>query len=819
MSQTPDTLHAKDLLPQPDESGIEVSPYAGPAGGWGALASTARSMQRAGLARSAITLKDANQAEGFDCPGCAWPDAPEGKLVDFCENGVKAVTAEATPLRLEASFFAQHSLAELRQWTDHQLEAQGRLTQPLRHDAVTGHYQPVSWEEALAGIAAELRALDPMQVAFYCSGRSSNEAAFLWQLLARQFGSPHLPDSSNLCHEPSGMGLKAAIGVGKGTAQLADFEVADAIWVWGQNPGTNHPRMLGVLHEARRRGADIVAINPLKERGLERFADPQSPRDMLGGGGLPMAQVHVPVQIGGDLALIKGLMRCLVSWHETPGHPLHGQALDEAFIAQHTLGYEALRDDLLQEDWALIEQESGLARAEIEALAERYARAGRVLHTWCMGITHHEQAVATVHSLANLALLRGQVGQPGAGLVPVRGHSNVQGDRTQGITSQPPATWLQRLREVCHIEPPTTPGLDAYGVVQGLCAPAPTVRALLSLGGNFGVAAPDALRLLPALSRSRLTVHIATKLNRTHIFPGQAGYVLPCLGRTEADWSVPDHQGQRHLRMVSVEDSMSMVHRSQGRQPPASPLLRSEPDIIAALGAALFPSGAAASQDGHPDAPLPVTPQGPAWPGISQDYARLRDLIEACQDGVFEGFHRFNERLAQPKGFWLPNPAARREWKTASGKAHFHVQAIPTGTAWHQAQARARQEGSRPVLKLMSLRSHDQYNTTVYGLDDRYRGVRGGRRVLFIHPQDAQAQGFAIGDRVDVVSLYGDGQRRQVHDFLLVAFEIPRGCVAGYFPELTPLVAAEARAQGANTPASKAVPIQLLASTAGHDRA
>ena len=765
---------------------VTIRGYDKPAGGWDALSASGHALWQQGLTKGARTLLQANQPSGFDCPGCAWPDPPHGAALEFCENGVKAVAAETTRKRLDDSFFAQYRLTELRQHSDHWLENQGRLTQPLLYDAERDGYISVGWQQAFSMIGECLRGLpNPDQAVFYASGRTSNEAAFLYQLFARQFGTNNLPDSSNLCHEPSGMAMREVLGVGKGTCTLEDFQLAKAIFVIGQNPGTNHPRMLAALRSAHQRGCRIVVFNPLRERGLERFTHPQSVTEMLTGRSETLADYYYQLRIGGDIAALKGMMRCLFEADERTRVTGKAPVIDYAFIEEHTQGFAALRTEVLAESWALIEQESGLTRAQISEAAEVYMQADSTIVTWCMGVTHHEYATSTVQMITNLLLLRGNIGRPGAGAVPVRGHSNVQGDRTMGVTTRPGARFLENLHTEFGFAPPTLPGLDAVQSIKGMLDG--SVRAFIGLGGNFGAAAPDSYRTYAAFSGLGMTVHIATKLNRSHLYPGRLGLILPCLGRTELD--LQDGRAQ----FITVEDSMSMVHASRGSNPPASSELRSEPAIVAGMAHATM--GAASI----------------AWPALGSDYNRIREHIESVQRGVVDGFTDFNRRIHQPRGFRLPNKASQRLWATASGKAEFRMHAIPQDTLIQ----RARDLHGERVLTLMTIRSHDQYNTTVYGLDDRYRGVFGGRNIVFICAEDLLRLGFADGEQVNLRAASLDGIERRVHGFRLVRYNIPQGCLAGYFPELTPLVALELSGRGSNTPTSKAVPVLLERIDAG----
>ena len=741
----------------------QVKTYKGPAGGWGALASSFRHISEQGIVgRGATTLLKANQPDGFDCPGCAWPDKNQHSTFEFCENGVKAVAAEATRRTVPPEFFAQHSIESLAAHDDYFLEAQGRLTHPMFYDGADadgagGHYRPVDWDEAFAIVARHLNALDsPDQALFYTSGRTSNEAAFLYQLFVREFGTNNLPDCSNMCHEPSGVALGEQIGSGKGTVTLDDFHKAEAIFIFGQNPGTNHPRMLGELREASRRGCRIVVFNPLRERGLERFANPQSPVDMLTGGATPIASHYYQPRIGGDLAALKGLMKSVLESGE----------IDQAFIAEHCTGFEALRADVLAEDWTVIELESGLSRTQIEEAAAVYRASNATIACWGMGITQHKHGVATIQTIVNLLLLRGNLGKPGAGACPVRGHSNVQGDRTMGIYEQPSEAFLDKLGRAFDFEPPRKHGHDVVGSIEAMLRG--EARLFFAMGGNFAAASPDTERTAQALRQCELTVHVSTKLNRSHLVHGRQALILPCLGRTEIDVQAGGVQS------VTVEDSMSMVHLSGGINPPVSGSLLSEPAIVARLAAMTLP---------HSRTP---------WLWLIEDYDRIRDKIAE----VVDGFLHFNERVHHPGGFYLGNSAAQRRWHNAAGKAVFCVHAIPRALA-----------GSAP-LRLMTMRSHDQYNTTIYGLEDRYRGVSGHRRVCFISKQDLERFALQAGQWVDIVSVWHDGERF-ARRFLLIEIDIPAGCIASYYPETNPLVPLDSYADRARTPTSKSIPVRL----------
>ncbi|HWT17126.1 MAG TPA: FdhF/YdeP family oxidoreductase [Patescibacteria group bacterium] len=745
--------------------GHDIKPYDKPAGGWDSLKRSYRALREEGIVGAgARALLRTNQDHGFDCPGCAWPDRNPNSTFEFCENGVKAVAAEATAKRVTRDFFAQHAVADLAECDDLWLEAQGRLTEPMRYDADTDRYVPIAWDDAFAMIARHLTALDsPDRAAFYTSGRTSNEAAFLYQLFVREFGTNNLPDCSNLCHEASGVALTEQIGSGKGSVALEDFEHADAIFVFGQNPGTNHPRMLGELRAAAKRGCRIVVFNPLRERGLERFAHPQSPSDLLLGTRTEIASHYFQPSIGGDLALLIGLARIL----------FERDAIEHDFIAQHCDGFDAMRESVLGANWAEIEHDSGLARADIELAAQIYIDSSATIFCWGMGITQHRRSVATIQMLMNLLLLRGNVGKPGAGPCPVRGHSNVQGDRTMGIDEKPASAFLDRLGAEFEFEPPRQHGFDVVAAIAAMANGA--VRVFFALGGNFAAATPDTSRTAEALRRCDLTVQVSTKLNRSHLVHGREALILPCLGRSEFDEQAAGRQA------VTVEDSMSMVHLSAGIRAPASERLLSEPAIVARLAMATLSKS--------------TTP----WRELVANYDRIRERIAR----VVPGFEDFNARVRHPGGFHLPHPARERRFPTISGRALLVAHPLRDGAVDPVAP-----------FRLMTVRSHDQYNTTVYGLDDRYRGVRGLRRVVFIHRDDLAMLGFRPGDIVDIHSNWHDGER-VANGFTLVEYDLPRGNLASYFPETNVLVPLDSVAERAGTPTSKAIAVRLTASAAG----
>ncbi|MDH7637838.1 FdhF/YdeP family oxidoreductase [Sphingomonas oryzagri] len=734
-----------------------VADYSGPAGGWGALRAVALAVRdQMGASPDTRALLQMNQPDGFDCPGCAWPDPKHTSSFEFCENGAKAVTWEATAKRVDPQFFAQHTVSELWDWTDHALEDAGRLTHPLRYDAASDRFLSITYGEAFARIGAVMRSLDhPDEAEFYTSGRASNEAAFLYQLYAREFGTNNFPDCSNMCHEATSVGLPQSIGVGKGTVTLEDFDACDAIFCIGHNPGTNHPRMLSTLRDASRRGVPIVVANPLRERGLERFKSPQHPTEMLLPRDTPLASAYHLVKVGGDAAMLKGMMKRL----------FERDALDHAFIAAETTGFDALKADIEATGWEEIERRSGLARAAIESMADTYAAAERVIICYGMGITQHRHGTENVQQLANLLLLRGNIGKPGAGICPLRGHSNVQGDRTVGITEIPKEDFLARLDTAFGIESPRKHGHNAVETLAAMREG--KSRTFIGLGGNFAVAMPDPEACHEAFRKLDLSVQIVTKFNRTCLLIAkQDTIVLPCLGRTEQDVQATGPQS------VTVEDSMSMVHASRGKLKPVAEDLMSEPAIIARL-----------ARETKPASPID-------WEGMVADYDRIRDKIEQ----VFPDFFDFNARIRQPGGFRLHVGASFREWGTPDRKANFLV--FPTIDE---------DDGYDDTpLTLTSIRSHDQYNTTIYGLNDRYRGITGRRDVIFANAEDLAAVGLAHGDRVDVIA-----GKRVLAGQTLVAHPIAQGSLAAYYPECNGLMAFDDYDGKSGTPSYKSVPVRL----------
>lgn len=752
------------------------------AGGWGALKSCGKQLLQSGSPLSgARTMLKANQPDGFDCPGCAWGDPEHGSSFEFCENGVKAVSWEATDRRATPAFFANHTVTELAKLSDYELELNGRITHPMRYDRQSDTYQPVAWEDAFAEIGDILKGLStPDEAEFYTSGRASNEAAYLYQLFVRIFGTNNFPDCSNMCHEASGVGLRQAIGVGKGTVLLEDFEKADAIFVLGQNPGTNHPRMLGDLRRAAIRGAKIVVFNPIKERGLERFSDPQEKLEMLHGGSTEIASHYFQPCLGGDMAAIRGMSKAVFAADDAALANGQPSVLDHAFLKEHCAGLAQYRAVVDATNWSEIEDQSGLSRQEIEQAANVYLSAERVICTWAMGITQHLHSVPTIREIANFMFLRGNIGRPGAGLCPVRGHSNVQGDRTVGINEKPSEAFLDALEKEFGFTPPRKHGHNVLAAIGAMLDG--SAKAFIGLGGNFARATPDSALVEKAMKNLKLTVHIATKPNHSHLMPGETAFILPCLGRTEIDLN---SQGQSQV--VSVEDSMSMVHGSAGINRPASPHLLSEVGIIAGIADATVGSDIV------------------SWAALADDYELIRKHIEA----TVPGFADYNTRLRKPRGFHLRNDAAHREWNTPAGKATFSDAPLPKQTVHQQARQNRSSSDTQSRFALQTFRSHDQYNTTVYGLDDRYRGVYGERKVIFIHPDDLASLGAKAGDRVDVICEYDDGIERIADDFRFVSYDIPRGSVAGYYPELNVLVPLGSAGEQSDTPTSKSVMVSF----------
>ncbi|MCU1372550.1 MAG: oxidoreductase alpha (molybdopterin) subunit [Ilumatobacteraceae bacterium] len=760
-----------------DETGLKVGPRERSAAGIPAVVASMRHAQaQLGPVRTARTLLKLNQPDGFDCPGCAWPDPGQTTHFEFCENGAKAIAEEATVRRIDAAFFARHPVDDLAGRTDFWLGQQGRLTEPMYRPAGEQHYRPISWDDAFGTVAEALAASgDPDRAVFYTSGRTSNEAAFLYQLLVRKIGTNNLPDCSNMCHESSGVALTQTIGIGKGSVTLDDIHEADLLVIVGQNPGTNHPRMLSALEAAKRNGAAIVAINPMPEAGLIRFKNPQRARGIVGHG-TALADEYLQVKLGADLALFQLLNRRLVELDEERG----GGVLDRPFVDERCDGADELVEHLRSLDASALLAATGLPADEVERVAQLLAGRERITICWAMGITQHRQAVPTIREMVNTLLLRGSIGKAGAGVCPVRGHSNVQGDRTMGIYEQPSDEFLDALAAEFGFEPPREHGYDTVDAIHAMAAG--KVDVFMAMGGNFLAATPDTGATAAGIARTQLTVQVSTKLNRSHVVGGGAALILPCLGRTEIDRTAGA------VQRVTVEDSMSMVHASAGQLEPASPHLRSEVAVVCGLAERIFGPG--------DDVP---------WAELAADYDRIRDRIEV----VVPGFTDFNRRIDHPGGFVLPHPPRdEQRFTTANGRAQLTTNVF------------AGDEVSPGRLLLQTLRSHDQFNTTIYGLDDRYRGIKDGRRVVFVHAEDlavlATVDGpgggrFADGDVVDVVSEAADGTERRAEAFRLVAYDVARGTCAAYFPEANVLVPLTAVAEESNTPASKAVIVRFEA--------
>ncbi|MDQ0323910.1 molybdopterin-dependent oxidoreductase alpha subunit [Pararhizobium capsulatum DSM 1112] len=751
-----------------------IESYDHPAGGWDALKSVARTLARQQIVvQGSRTLLKANQPEGFDCPGCAWPDPKHTSSFEFCENGAKAIAWESTARRTDATFFAAHTVSELWNWTDHDLEEAGRLTIPLKYNSGSDRLEPIEWDAAFELIARELNKLtSPDQAEFYTSGRASNEAAFLYQLFVRAYGTNNFPDCSNMCHEATSVGLPKSIGVGKGTVTLADFDHADAIFSFGHNPGTNHPRMMTTLHAAARRGVPIVVFNPLKERALERFAAPQDPVEMATLSSTPIASAYHQVRVGGDLAALKGLMKALLELDAANLSAGVEGVLDRSFIGEHTSGFEGLRGEIVATGWDEIVAASGLTKEALESAAGIYAKAKRVIVCYGMGITQHARGTNNVQQIANLLMLRGNIGREGAGIAPIRGHSNVQGDRTVGITEIPNMALLDGIERAFGFRGRADKGHNTVEAIEAIIAG--RSKALVCLGGNLAVAMSDSQATFEGMRTLDLAVHVATKLNRSHLLTARTTLLLPCLGRTDLDMQASGPQA------VTVEDSMSMVHASRGFLNPPGKLVRSEPAIIAGIASATLGER-----------------YGIEWVGMVDNYNLIRDKIEE----VFPDFFEFNTRVRKPGGFRLDVAASSRRWNTHNGKANFLLSPDLTENL---------QRSTEGALVLTTIRSHDQYNTTIYGFDDRYRGVFGRRDVVFMNAEDLAARGLKDGDWIDVQGLIDDGgSQRRVRSFKAVAYNIPRGSIAGYYPEMNVVISLSQFDPQSGTPSYKGVPVMV----------
>ncbi|MBM6592455.1 FdhF/YdeP family oxidoreductase [Microvirga pudoricolor] len=755
----------------------DIQPYEGPAGGWGSAKSLGNILQQEEVpVKGSRVLWAQNKPDGFMCVSCAWAKPADHHPFEFCENGAKATAWEITDKRCTPDFFREHTLSDLRGWSDFALEEQGRLTEPMRYDAQTDTYRPVSWAEAFAEIGRELqavRAADPKKAVFYASGRASLEASYMYGLLARLYGNNNLPDSSNMCHETTSVALPESIGAPVGTVLLDDFEKTDLLFFFGQNVGSNSPRMLHDLQQARRRGANIITFNPLRERGLERFTNPQSPAEMAAGIETKISTQYHQVKAAGDIAAIMGICKTIFALDDDAKAAGKPRVLDVEFLEAHAHGLDAFEAAARAADWHEIEKASGLRRAEIEAAGRVYARSEAVIGVYGMGLTQHQLGVQTVQMLVNLLLLRGNIGKPGAGICPVRGHSNVQGQRTVGITEKPALVPNEKLKELYGFEPPQENGLNTVEACEAILKG--EVLAFVGLGGNFVRAIPETRLMEEAWGRMRLTVQVATKLNRSHLVHGEIAYLLPCLGRIEYDRQATGEQA------VSMEDSTTCIHGSWGQVEPASTHLLSEPRIVAELAKATLPPNPRIDWD--------------AWVG---DYARIRDAIEATYPDQFKDF---NKRLFKPGGFPRPVAARYRTWKTETGKANFKVPEALT------ADGIDIYDKKPEALRLITLRSNDQFNTTVYGYDDRFRGIRGTRDVVLMNTADMQRFGLAEGDIVRLETAVDDGVERQVGGLRVTAYNVPEGCCGGYYPELNVLIPLWHYARESKVPAAKSVPV------------
>ncbi|HDS1510774.1 FdhF/YdeP family oxidoreductase [Stenotrophomonas maltophilia] len=749
-------------------------PYNQPAGGWGAAGATAKVLlQQSVIGKGSKALLAMNQPGGFKCPSCAFPDADERRKLEFCENGAKALAWEATQFRAGRELFAQHTVTELMAQTDYWLEMQGRLTEPMRYDAATDHYVPCSWDDAFALIGRHLQALDsPHQAEFYTSGRTPNEAAFLYSIFVREFGTNNFPDCSNMCHEPTSRGLPPAIGVGKGTIVLQDFEHAEAIFVIGQNTGTNSPRMMSNLVEARKRGIPIVAVNPMPERALIRFAEPQDVVQMATFGSTEITSEFVHIRIGGDLALIKGMMKVMFE-REAQGE----RVLDHEFLSEHTVGLEALREDVLAQDWDEIVEVSGITQAQIRRCAEIYIRSKATVICYGMGLTQHQYGSTLLQQVANLLLLRGNFGKPGAGIGPIRGHSNVQGDRTVGIDEKPKPAYLDRVQQVFGFDPPREHGHHVVESIEAMLDG--SAKVFIGLGGNFIHAVPDTPRAYEAMRGLELTVGIATKLNRGHLVHGRDALILPVVARSERIVTPAGEQ------FVTIEDAMSNVTASRGVLEPVSTDVLPEGEIVCRMAMATLPYSKV------------------DWAGCMHDYAPIRELIAAVYPEIYTGF---NERIQQPHGFHLDIPPRRRVWPTPNGKANI---LLMPGL---DVDAPVDDPG---MLRLATVRSHDQYNTTIYSYNDRYRGVYNDRMVLFMNIEDRLARGLEKEARVSLETISGDGVSRRIEGLTVLDYPMPRGALAGYYPELNPLLPLDYYDRISGTPAAKSIPVRMRAMAEG----
>lgn len=750
--------------PPEEHTGIKLTKPKQVGGGFPAVISSMKHVYgEVGVIQGTKTMLKLNQFKGFDCPGCAWPDPDEDRsTVEFCENGAKAVAEEATTAKVDAEFFRKHSVEELSTWSDYEIGKSGRISEPFILEKGETHYKPITWQDAFNTIGNELNALSsPDEAIFYTSGRTSNEAAFLYQLFVRQFGTNNLPDCSNMCHESSGTGLSETVGIGKGSVKLDDFYKAEVIMIMGQNPGTNHPRMLTALQKAKKNGAKIITVNPLPETGLISFKHPQSPADMLGSG-TSITDIFLQVRVNGDVPLLKAMMKMLLEKDTELGG-----VVDHNFIKEKTSGYETFLEDLKKYDLDDLIDQTSVARSEIEAAVELLAKKDKIIVCWAMGLTQHKNAVDNIREIVNLLLMKGSIGKPGAGTCPVRGHSNVQGDRTVGIWEKLKPEFGQKLKERFKFEPPQKDGFDVVEAIKAMGEG--KAKVFFAMGGNFLSATPDTEYTAEALQKCKLTAHVSTKLNRSHLVHGERAIILPCLGRTEKD------EQDSGTQFVTVENSTGVVHKSQGGKRPASTKLMSEPKIVAELAKATL--GDKSTVD---------------WDKMVSNYDHIRDAIEA----TIPGFENYNQRVRRPGGFYLPNGAREGDFKTDTGKANFTINDLPDYKL------------ADDEFLMMTIRSHDQYNTTIYGLDDRYRGVLNERRVIFMNTDDMEKAGFQKLDKVDIISNY-DNIERVAKNFLVIPYDIPSSCVGTYFPEANPVIPYNHYARGSRTPISKSVIVKL----------
>ncbi|CAM3127483.1 formate dehydrogenase [Pseudomonas floridensis] len=758
---------------------IRFKPYTNASGGWGSAKSVAQIMLREqALTKAPKALFKQNKPDGFACVSCAWAKPGHPRALEFCENGAKATAWELTSLKTDPAFFADHTLTELRDWPDYDLEQHGRLTHPLRYDPASDRYRETSWEEAYRDIGAQLKGMEPDSVVFYASGRASLETSFMYQLFARAYGTNNLPDSSNMCHESTSVGLQESIGVPVGTVTLDDFEHTDCLFFFGQNVGSNSPRMLHQLQEARQRDVPIITFNPLRERGLERFVNPQSPSEMLIPGSTVISTQYHQVAIGGDTAAMTGIAKALLEMDDQAKAQGMPAVIDHAFIASHTQGFDAFIHYVRDAAWPELERKSGLTRGALEAAATVYASSQRVMFVYGMGLTQHRRGVTNVQMLVNLMLMRGNVGKPGAGICPVRGHSNVQGQRTVGITEDPKKVPADLIEQHFGFKVPERHGLATVDACEGILNG--NVRGFIGLGGNFLRAIPDTSRMEPAWRGLDLNVQIATKLNRTHLVPARNMWLLPCLGRIEID------RQQGLAQTYTTEDSTGCIHGWKGSAEPVGPHVRAETVIVARLAMATLPDSYSID-----------------WQAWSDDYSKVRTAIGQIYPDIF---HDMETRMAEPGGFHRPLAAAQRKWLTESSKAQF----VTPATLVEDDDVSGA-EPPRDVLQLMTLRSNDQFNTTIYGYDDRFRGVSGTREVIFMHRNDIARLGFKVGERVVVTTAVEPEVKRQVGPFQIIAYDIPEGCTAAYYPECNALIPLWHHAERSKVPAAKSVPVRLTA--------